>query len=273
MIKTENTELKIITYPDGEQSIGNIDEILKDLDENPKLYWTPTKDYAKELIFLLAISLKYRPTIMNNLEWLKGRGKWITLYATYLPWGREDKTENGRLDMSSAMMSLLSNFNRVVVPSLHSTEWSNFISKENVCLAAFFPDTLVIFPDESAYEREKNVLMNSAIGGKSTWITLKKTRNKKTGEIIGQEIDWEKSNPHDADALRWLSNNDGFERLVIVDDICSKGGTFVGALNLVRPFVPYLLDESIALYTWYDEGQPDKKWKYEHHFVHSLDFH
>lgn len=153
----------------------------------------------------------------------------VTLYVPYMPYARMDRIMHpGQFESSRYFTTLLvdMDFSTILTYDLHSNRaisqvtGSSFIEDlagphELVqSIEAYRDDIVLVFPDESAADRYGNTIRPN--------ITVKKTRDFDSGVITGFDV----LIPDEIDL-------DG-KTLVIVDDICSFGGTFVGAYNVIK---------------------------------------
>ncbi len=150
----------------------------------------------------------------------------ITLYMPYLPYARQDKdVSNDETFGLFAFANILNvlNFRNVVVDDVHSDTAKKLIcSLQNISPEKRIKEVIktlnvrhVMFPDAGAYTRYKNMLPDN------TWTyTGKKIRNGTTGEILAYKFEGNKPLPG-SDVL-------------IVDDICDGGRTFIEAARLIH---------------------------------------
>ena len=137
------------------------------------------------------------------------------LYIQYLPYSRMDRT-NPDYSVSLKAISRVINFlefDKVVIREPHSKvslEWIYNSVEDEWCMAHLKQVILnssassLFFPDKGAANRYANDELPIAFG--------KKTRDFNTGKITSFEI----------------SGSIG-ENVLIIDDICSRGGTFIQA--------------------------------------------
>lgn len=145
----------------------------------------------------------------------------LGLCMPYIPNARQDRRVSGRLFTLETFAELINlmNFSFVSVLDPHSEESEKHIERLDkmisprleleVMTAASSPNTMVMFPDAGA---EKKYRMQS------TAIVGKKTRDE-SGRISSYEL---------------VNFVDGTENVLIRDDICSYGGTFVAAAKALR---------------------------------------
>lgn len=85
----------------------------------------------------------------------------------------------------------------------------------------------IVFPDEGAYERYGNMI-NTHSFNKHSAIKCKKVRDLETGKIQSIEV----LNPQLLDG----------RPLLIIDDLCDAGGTFIGVAEALRKHTDVLMD-------------------------------
>lgn len=154
--------------------------------------------------------------------WLDDMLSTTSLYLTYMPYSRMDRINEHYSISLHAACQFINNlcFECVTVREPHSyktlellrnsflDEWcldriNSIIERENI--------QSVFFPDFGAYQRYMGFSVNFPIA------TGKKERDFYTGNIIGLDIQGEVK-----------------EGVLIVDDICSRGGTFVQAAKKLK---------------------------------------
>lgn len=206
--------------------------------------------------------------IIDNIE-MSGEGYDYTecapskvLTIPYVPYGRQDKTSSdvGNECLSLAVFANIINsfqFDRVQVVEPHSPMTLKLLNNSEV-LDVNFPNWIrrtvststhlapivVVSPDRGARARSaeiKNGLIELlGIGQVSSHvIAADKVRDPATGAIT--RIDW-----HEDETEATLAALDG-ARVVVFDDICDGGGTFIGLSELINS-VENCTPQSIDLY-------------------------
>lgn len=155
----------------------------------------------------------------------------VELLIPYMPYARMDRIkEDEQFETSKYFMKLLQdlNFSSIITYDLHSHRVVDVLGLGDVirnipkqaglvARATHNRDNIVlVFPDASAEQRYACT--------RHPTITVKKTRDFNTGKILGFEV----SDPDGVDLNGKL--------LVMVDDICSYGGTFVGAYDAIKHY-------------------------------------
>lgn len=224
IIDTGYTDFKVYVerFPNGEARIEFSTEQLEEIRTASliRLVWAYKDD--SEFLTLQFVRQKLADLAPNTD---------IELLIPYMPYARMDRIkEDGQFETSKYLMKLLRdlNFSSIITYDLHSHRAVDALGMDDVirnipkqaALVAHATnnrdDIVLVFPDESAEQRY-------GCAGYPT-ITVKKTRDFNTGKILGFEV----------------SDQDGVDLngklLVIVDDICSYGGTFVGAYDAIKQY-------------------------------------
>jgi len=166
-------------------------------------------------LFDLYILKKYIDNIWNPA------GSYFNLHILYMPYSRMDRENNFysfNLKYVAEFINTM-NFNRVIIYDAHSEVTpaliNRYIAKTNIfkLFSVFQNDhlsmlnTKVFFPDAGAQKRyEKTICYPALVGMKS--------RDFATGNITG---------------YKFFGNLQAGDDVVIIDDLCSKGGTFIAA--------------------------------------------
>lgn len=215
MIKINNICVSIGNFPDGTQNISfeNIDVLKYNI-----IKWNYEGDNE---IFTLMCCVDYIRRVNKSST--------ISLYLPYIPNARMDRikdvTENFSLKVFAKFINSL-NFNNVFVKNAHSNVSLALIDNvedvgiesdlEFLLLDLFRQNdvadkTIIFFPDEGACKRYSELPIFS-IYNFSFAFGIKK-RDWKTGEILDYNI---------------VGDVNG-KNVLIIDDICSAGGTFYNA--------------------------------------------
>lgn len=229
-----NEDFHFIAYPDGTKSCeANFS----------------TRDYGPGLRVILDardMTIEEIALAKNCLE-SRFPGK-IALYIPYFPGAREDRNErwNGDFDGKYRSVSIQVytniinslNFNQVIILDPHSDVTPNLIDRvkvlnwkqyateaigEFVNNNPYVKDWSMVIPDLGAAKKMKNFMP------KIKKIQCMKERDPETGKLSGFKVL--------ADEVK--------KNLIIVDDICDGGGTFLGIAEKLREKGA----ENIFLYT------------------------
>lgn len=213
-------------FPDGTSQVWKLpEEILQ----------------AKQIQFIWNFEAEREIIDLYSLVGLiceKDDKKSISLHIPYLPYARQDKQINNNSTFNLYVLSDLLNslnFTEVTAVDVHNVEKTkklinNFknISVEYIHknLIEKYKPNLIICPDYGAYLRYSE-LENFY---KLTFVN--KTREQLTGNITGFDF-------------RNISNLNKNSKILLVDDICDGGGTFIGVASGLRKLQP---DLHIALF-------------------------
>lgn len=174
--------------------------------------------------------------IIYIVNWLREHGiKDIALMLPYIPNARMDRVKNDdeifTLKYFANIINSL-NFTRVVALDPHSYVSEALINRiysytptnyVEMVLNEIAPDNkgnvILFFPDEGAMKRYSNI----AKAFKLPYVFGMKRRDWRTGEILGLDV-------CGADAIDDINN----KNILIIDDICSKGGTFYHSAKALK---------------------------------------
>ncbi len=152
------------------------------------------------------------------------KDKLKSLYIPYLPYERADRQVLDKLPTVNAMVDIINlcGFKSVKILDAHNdvplqsienvqfvfpyTEWSEIAKKHNI--------NTICFPYDGAKNRYKHCIDDT-----KNIVTATKKRDLDTGIILSLELD--------------NKINKG-EKVLIIDDLCSKGGTFVLTANKLK---------------------------------------
>lgn len=165
------------------------------------------------------------------------------LYIPYLPFMRMDRNNGNKelLVSANAMLDILKDapVDDILVGTLHSQlnerDYIKEIALENILYEEIAEEleskgftVIPVFPDKGAQERQAKLL---AKGETTPWlssmyIAADKVRNFETGKI-------EKITASIPSETKKLLESNEKTALVIIDDICSYGGTFIGVKEAI----------------------------------------
>lgn len=205
MISINNVEVVVKRFPDGTQNI-HIDKSILSFDQNRRNIVTWNYESDEEMTTLLYVT-----------EWL-GEFKDI-LYMPYIPNARMDRVKNDdevfTLKSFCKFINLLE-YRQVLVLDPHSDVSVALLNNVTSILPDYFinktidkikDDNLVIFyPDNGASKRYSGMVEKPYCYGI-------KNRDWRTGNILGLDV-----------ITNGIDLKD--KSVLIIDDICSKGGTF-----------------------------------------------
>lgn len=218
MIKINGQEVVFEKFPNGEtrlvhESISN-DVIAKAF---PNVHFKYEND--SDLIKLMFVK-----EFLDSLKYITST---LTIY--YMPYSRMDRSENGSPFTLKYVANFINglNFDKVIVIEPHSdvttalldraeAKYINFDLIEKVKKEIGFDEEndSIMFPDAGASKRYSKMKAKNVIIGN-------KVRNFETGEILGLDL---------------IRNNVGStgNKVLIVDDLSSYGGTFVHSAKRLK---------------------------------------
>lgn len=228
MIYVEGFKLNYGWFPDGTPGLTNLNgvfEILEELDRANKSYFTNT-------LYLTWIYNNSAEQVIIDMitRHIKDLGFKVVLYMPYIPNARMDRKKNAFTEVYTLK---------------YFAQWLNSLEFEYVCVldphspASFMIDRVrlldvkifhqevldevkpdfIVFPDKGAAERYRDSIPGYKI------FYGEKVRNWKTGKIEGLDI----INPSCIPASQYRG-----KRVLVIDDICSRGGTFVHTANELK---------------------------------------
>lgn len=224
LVYSDNSEInyKVSKFPDGQQSITITSGVGKDEEVLIKSRLNSFMDL--ELIICATQCLKEMEV------------KNISLYIPYCIGGRSDRkfVDGGINYIKTVIAPILNsqNYNKVIILDPHSDILeaciNNFKKKTNVNLVRFALSlidnkdgaqgrTAFISPDAGAL---KKIYDLAKIFKVENVTTASKVRDVLTGNIVRTELP--------------TVNLDGIEQIVIVDDICDGGRTFIELAKVIR---------------------------------------
>lgn len=227
MIKLNDQRVKTFHFPDGTQKLNIIGNTIQNY-----ICWFYEND--EELVILIFICEHLNKLYPNSRKYL---------YMPYIPNARMDRTHNINEIFTLKYFSNVINsleFNDVIVLDPHSNVSEGLIDHINVVSPAHFiqksinkiddENLSLFFPDEGSMKRYSGMVDRPYTFG------IKK-RDWDTGKIQGLDV---------------LGNLDLIKgnNILIVDDICSRGGTFFHSAEKLKK----LGAEDIYLYVSHCEN-------------------
>lgn len=214
MITVNNVKVEVGHFPDGTQSIKfPVDALWSGLNDMPILVsWYYDSD---EELFTLAC-------VMDWVCRSCGSKKIIKLNMPYVPNARMDRIKNTNENFSLKVFANFINslgFDTVNVYNVHSNVSEALINNiininpdhdVDTVISEYYKPDVIYFPDEGACKRYADL---SCIKGYELPVIFGiKKRDWKSGKILGLDV------VSDIDLTG--------KKVLIVDDICSAGGTF-----------------------------------------------
>ena len=213
MIKINNKEIEIDLFPNNELLLKT--DYLNTLEEpfNINFSFYNNQDIL-ELLFVLAHLDDIHQT---NYD----------LYIHYMPYSRMDRNENGNCFSLKHICSLLNKFVvnacNVYIVEPHSDVTLKLLNAERINVITPLmkhillkhPDiNMICYPDKGAKQRFQDDEVELPV------VFCNKVRDFDTGNIIGLELDGD------------INVKD--KNILILDDLCSKGGTFYHTANKLK---------------------------------------
>lgn len=224
-VKTIHEEivLKPTMFPDGTSQIWKLpEEILS----RKEFFITWHFESEREIIDLYSFKTLFN---LSNTH--------MHLHIPYLPYGRQDKGISNETTFNLYVFAELINnlgFFKVTTVDAHSIMFGLIENCENLSVVGIheqvindFRPTYIVFPDKGAMDRYGKELSHLRT------IYCEKTRDQLTGNITGNKVHLpsEPRHPNDPDI-------DDNARLLIIDDICDGGATFIGVAKSIRKMQP-----------------------------------
>lgn len=222
-IKQDNIihDITFQKFPNGELNL-QLDNSIFNNNYEIILKWHKDKDFM-ELYFLVNYLKQFN--LFNNCN---------GLILPYLPYSRMDRIENNNIFSLKYIADFINQFcfKSVFILEPHSDKSLQLIKNIRPIYSSIQilydymkqldENITIIFPDKGAYDRYNKLIdtqyINQIFNYKYNIEYCKKERDFKTGQIKNIQL-------NDCNKI--------YNRVVIVDDLCSKGGTFVGCKNAI----------------------------------------
>lgn len=222
-IKKDNKiyDVDINYFPNGEINI-KLDPII--INNNYKIVfkWFDDKDFIHLYFFV------------NYLKQLNTFKRCDGLFIPYLPYSRMDRIENNNMFTLKYIADFINQFNfkKVEVLEPHSDKSLQLIKNIRPIYSSIQmlydymkqlkEDITIVFPDKGAYNRYSKLIdkqyINQIFKYNYNIQYCDKERDFKTGKIKDIQL---------------KTHEKIYDRVIIIDDLCSKGGTFVGCKNAI----------------------------------------
>jgi ribose-phosphate pyrophosphokinase len=226
------------TFPGGEPHIRIIEEEKWKIKDETYTYNYKIKEDGEVTITHRVNSFNDLGLLLVTVDALKRLGvKSISCFIGYFPGARQDRVCNEGEALTAKVYADIINscgFDRVTIFDPHSDVIFALINNVKIinnhkfvenCIAsiykgntAFESNMLLVSPDAGANKKIKDLCIYLGYQ-ENPLIKCDKTRNTITGEIIGFEV---------------YSDNLKGRDCIIVDDICSNGGTFMGLADELK---------------------------------------
>ena len=228
MIKIGNDVVEVVKFPNNEIMIKNhyviIEKNIKDNKINVKFKFEDNSSLIELYLFTNDLIENYKHSI-----------DFFVLEILYMPYSRMDRGNDTTCFSLQYITKFINDlgYNSVVIFEPHSSKSIELLREGNnliyenyytpLLLSRFMNDykfnkkeDCVLFPDKGAYERYNSNILSNCIDTDTIIMIGDKKRNFDTGRIENLEIFPNKIPDEDIE----------IKRCVIVDDLCSYGGTF-----------------------------------------------
>lgn len=209
------------TFPNGELNL-QLDNSIFNKCYDIILKWHKDKDFM-ELYFL--VNYLKQLNVFNNCD---------GLILPYLPYSRMDRIENNNMFSLKYIANFINQFcfKNVFILEPHSDKSLQLIKNIQPIYSSvqmlynyikrLNEDITIVFPDKGAYDRYSKLIdkqyINQIFNYNYNIQYCDKERDFKTGKIKDIQL---------------KTNKTIYDRVIIIDDLCSKGGTFVGCKNAI----------------------------------------
>lgn len=220
MLKVKDTPIKLGHFPDG--SLHMEGELYYDRNHVGEIQIDWLYENDSELFALICLVNHIRHTQVDPR---------VTLFMPYIPHARMDRVKSSRDVFTLKYFSEIINslrFDEVTVLDPHSSVSTALIDR--ICVQShrwiiehamrkiadhtLNPDFMLFYPDEGAMKRYSEML-------KLPYCFGIKNRDWATGKILGLDL---------AGPIEDIAG----ENILIVDDICSRGGTFLHSARRLK---------------------------------------
>jgi len=221
MIKINGVPIQTERFPNNETKYKDFAQNVKPADCLVELKFESDKD----LIDLMFIKKR-----------LDAIGKSSNLFVWYMPYSRMDRQIEGDLFTLDYVTDFIAGlgFKKVTVMEPHSRATMDLFKKHGQNAQDVYPtkDWIknmpadhVVYPDGGAQQRYADVELENIVA-------FKKTRDPQTGRILRIEHDY-------GDVTKR-------SKCIILDDLCSKGGTFIGVGDTLKTMGAERVDLMVA---------------------------
>lgn len=226
LINDKKVDFEITTFPDGTSQVWKIDPKVKFVSgELPVILWHFENE--GELMHILQL---------GHLVQKHFNTDFLTLRAPYLPYGRQDKKIDNSLSFAlTVFKQTLDSAGIIHIETFdpHSESDSVYGSADafnslNAFHKSILNHDIVCFPDAGACDRYYDNFKTTPK------IYCEKVRNQLTGEITGLVV----ANPSEIDLKG--------KRILIIDDICDGGMTFIKVAEALRVHLPNQIDLAVS---------------------------
>lgn len=226
LINEVEIKFEITQFPDGTSQVWKLQDYI-DFDrysDEPVILWQFENE--AELMHVLQLA----SLIQNHLDIES-----CTLRVPYLPYGRQDKKIDNKLSFAlQTFKDCLYHANITRIETFDAHSKSDMIYEDSIMpTVEEFHDSVynhdtVCFPDKGAYTRYAKSFEGIPM------LYCEKVRNQLTGEITGLTV-------HNPSGIHL-----GYLSVLIVDDICDGGMTFIKVAEALKQFHPKQIDLAVS---------------------------
>lgn len=233
MIKLNSKEVKMGLFPNGEKSYHKETIVVNEWETNIVQFKFEGNESLMDLYF-----------IMQHIKYNKGQYNLTVLYMGYMPYSRMDRDSKEYLFTLNYIKDLFGTFGKVdvVIDEPHSEvtlavlntlplitaeeEYVTIKLGEKLLREKGLDETntVLVLPDAGATKRYGSLLRDSTSPlADLEQINIEKRRDFATGKILSIDI-----------AAKDANKSVEGMKAIIIDDLCSRGGTFLGAAVALR---------------------------------------
>lgn len=223
LINDEEVKFETTIFPDGTSQVWKIDDSDVDFDPNveePTILWQFENE--SELMHVLQLSTLVQKHFNTET---------VALHAPYLPYGRQDKDINNKASFALNVFKDILYHNNITRIETFDPHSDTAMVYESIAVKHFHVHLLnksehdvICYPDKGAANRYKSYGLPV--------VYCEKIRDQLTGNILGLKVNG------DTD----LTN----KRVLIIDDICDGGMTFIKVAEALKPFNPKQVDLAVS---------------------------
>jgi ribose-phosphate pyrophosphokinase len=213
------TSFKVTMFPDGTSQVWQVNPLPKQGDE-VEILW----------MFENEAELFHVCQLGHLLDKALDGSEQFTLNCPYLPYARQDKDVDNKL--SFALNTFQEVLNSAGIYTIKCVDAHSSVSMAHSIGVTMFHKAIwnhdvICYPDKGAttrYVRDTNIPM----------IYCEKMRNQLTGDIVGMDV---------------IGANYGLlqgKKILIVDDICDGGATFISIALALRKYFPGAIDLAVT---------------------------
>lgn len=222
-------DVDINYFPNGEVNI-KLDPIIVNNNYILIFKWFDDKDFMHLFLFV------------NYLKQINAFNRCDGLFIPYLPYSRMDRIENNNIFSLKYISDFINQFNfkKVEVLEPHSNLSLNLIHNIQPIyksvdmlyeeLKLINEDVTIVLPDKGAFDRYNKIInqdyIKNIFNHNFNIMYCEKQRDFKTGQIKN---------------IKLINKNQKiYDNVIIVDDLCSRGGTFIGCKDAILKIKPII---------------------------------